>query len=105
MNARKRPIPIAAEQIVRSPTKCRGNGAKGAIKKMANVIHKPLPSAQRHVTGRPVGVEPRETFRPSAGNAAVVLDDGNSLMLDLAPNREGAIGGNGHRHDLGKRGL
>ena len=54
-DAGERPLPIAPEQVERSPTECCGDSAKRAIEKPANVVDEPQPAPRRHVAGRRSG--------------------------------------------------
>ena len=85
------PFPITTEQVERSPTQGRCNGAEGAIKEQPHIIDKAPPALERYVTGRPVRVEPRKAFGPFAQDLALVLDDGGALVLGLGPAREGIV--------------
>jgi len=80
----KRLIAVAAKQIKRSPAERRGVG-RPTVEKDSHVIDETLPSAWRDVAGRVIGVEPRETLGPCTGDAASVLDNRCTFVINRAP--------------------
>jgi hypothetical protein len=92
-----RPIAVAAEQIERTPSERHGDRTEWAIEKPADIIDKELPARRRHVVGRPLGIEARETLGPCPGKPAAMLNDRRALFLGLSPNSNGAISGRRRR--------
>jgi hypothetical protein len=58
---------------------------KAVGEKAAGVGDEGLPAAQRHVSGRPVRIEPGETIGPLPRDAAVMLDRGAVCIGRRAP--------------------
>src|SRR5712671_6887050 len=84
-------LPIAAEQVERSPTERRRDGGGWAVEKAFYVIDELLPSAERHFAQRTVRMQPGEALGPRARDAAVMLDNRGAFFFCLAPGCGGAI--------------
>ena len=84
VDPRKRPVAVAAEQIVWSPSECRGGGAEGVIEKQSDIVDEAQPAPGRHAAGRPVRVEPGKALRPRPRDVAVELDDRGPFFVGFA---------------------
>ena len=71
----ERPVGIAAEQIVQSPSERRCPLCKSAVEKAASIINELLPTLGRHIGWRAIGIEPNIAFGPFTRNATVMLND------------------------------
>jgi hypothetical protein len=79
-------LPIASEQVERSPTKRSHLFGPAAIEESTAIIDECLPAPQRHVARWAIGMEPGVALGPRARDAAVMLDDRRAFRLCLAPN-------------------
>src|SRR5438034_167347 len=61
----ERLVTVAAEQVARPPAERRSMGGP-AVEEEPHIIDETLPAAQRHVSGRAIGVEAREALGPCA---------------------------------------
>src|SRR5262249_32961199 len=75
-DARPWPLPVATEQIERTPAECDGTIGPTTINEPAAIVDEACPPSRRHVPRGRRGIEPGKGLGPGARRAAVVLDDG-----------------------------
>ena len=85
------PLPIATEQVQRSPAQRGSLFGPAGIEETSYVVDELLPALRRHVSKRALGTQPGEALGPGARDLAIMLDDRGTLLLRFAPGCEGVI--------------
>jgi hypothetical protein len=88
VDAGKRSVAVAAEKVERSPAERDGDSAERPVEEENDVVDEALPAVPWYAFGRPGGIEPGETFRPGARDAALVFDDRAAFFFGLHERRE-----------------
>jgi hypothetical protein len=81
INAGKRPLAVAAEQVERSPTQGLRTGSQAVIEETAAVVYKAPPARQRDIARGVACIELRQAISPRSRRTAVILDDSCTLFL------------------------
>src|SRR6266436_9440532 len=80
IDAGKRPVSIATENVEWAPAERRGSRGEPAVEKPADIVNELLPTPWRDAGRRMVGVEAREAFGPGSRDAGVIFDDCGTLF-------------------------